>query len=849
MATVYLAHDLRHDREVAVKVLRPELAAVIGAERFLSEIKTTAHLQHPHILPLFDSGAADGFLFYVMPLVEGETLRDRINHEKQLPVNEAVRIAVEVAGALDYAHRHNVIHRDIKPENILLHDGSALVADFGIALAASKAGGSRMTETGMSLGTPTYMSPEQAMGEREITARSDVYALGCITYEMLSGDPPFTGSTAQAIVARVVTESPRPLIPQRHTIPPEVEAAVLTALEKLPADRFASAAAFAAALEGRSGAPTVSRTAASASARTRRNAGRLLAMTGLVAFGLGALLTGLWLESRQKPVPGLQASLLPPPDCRYGELALGPPQLSPDGTRLAFLADCPGEGALWLRQLATGRVQRLEGTTGGQFPFWSPDGASLGFFSGAELKRIDLGTGAVRNLASVVAGRGGSWSPQGTIVYAPDIFSPLMRVPATGGTPQPATVLSKSEEKLTHRNPLFLPDGEHFLFNEGLAASNGTGVTRLGRLGTTESRQVMDLASNLAYALGRLLYMKEGVLVSQRFDPGSGKLSGAPASLVPKVEVYQARLLGNYTIAGGTMVYREPVAAPSRIVWFDPAARREEVILPGGNYGPAVISPDRRRLLLSRSADGERTSDLWLFDLAGSTWSRVTAEKGEELVYGWFPDGKHFFYYDVSSNHPLRIVSWSDGTVVDTIARLTFVSPIATIAPDGSYGIGGRQVEGTGHDIMRLDLHGEHRVATPLVATPANEQSPQISPDGRLLAYVSDRSGRPELMATPLPGAKVEWQLSQEGANGVMAWAPSGRALYYLDYSGRLMVIDVSNRDQAEFGKPRLVAGAPPSIQGIQAASDGRLVVNVVDAGSDAPLTLVTGWQETNESQ
>ena len=213
MATVYLAEDVRHDRRVALKVLRPELAAVIGAERFLAEIKLTANLQHPHILPLFDSGEADGYLFYVMPFVEGETLRDRLNREKQLPVADAVRITIEVASALDYAHRHGVVHRDIKPENILLHDGSALVADFGIALAASKASGARMTETGMSLGTPHYMSPEQAMGEREITARSDVYALGAVLYEMLTGEPPFTGATAQAVVARVLTESPRPLMP------------------------------------------------------------------------------------------------------------------------------------------------------------------------------------------------------------------------------------------------------------------------------------------------------------------------------------------------------------------------------------------------------------------------------------------------------------------------------------------------------------------------------------------------------------------------------------------------------------------------------------------------------------
>jgi serine/threonine protein kinase len=254
MATVYLAQDIKHDRKVAIKVLRPELAAVIGADRFLAEITTTANLQHPHILPLFDSGTADNHVFYVMPFIEGETLRDRLDREKQLPVTDALRIASEIAAALDYAHRRGIIHRDIKPANILLHDGSALVADFGIALAASKVGDSRMTETGMSLGTPHYMSPEQAMGEREITARSDVYALGCVLYEMLLGEPPFTGPTVQSIVAKVMVEKPAPLTTRRARISAEVEDAVLTALEKLPADRFASASEFALALSAPSDA-------------------------------------------------------------------------------------------------------------------------------------------------------------------------------------------------------------------------------------------------------------------------------------------------------------------------------------------------------------------------------------------------------------------------------------------------------------------------------------------------------------------------------------------------------------------------------------------------------------------
>ncbi|MGH7676245.1 MAG: serine/threonine-protein kinase, partial [Gemmatimonadales bacterium] len=249
MATVYLAYDVRHDRKVALKVLRPELSAILGAGRFLAEIRTTANLQHPHILSLFDSGEADGLVYYVMPFVDGESLRDRLKREHQLPVDDAVRIAREVADALEYAHRHGVVHRDIKPENILLHGGHALVADFGIALAVSRSEGeTRMTETGMSLGTPHYMSPEQAMGEREITPKSDIYALGCVLYEMLTAEPPFVGATAQAIVARVMTEEPRSLTLQRHTIPTHVEAAVFTALEKLPADRYATASAFAEAL-------------------------------------------------------------------------------------------------------------------------------------------------------------------------------------------------------------------------------------------------------------------------------------------------------------------------------------------------------------------------------------------------------------------------------------------------------------------------------------------------------------------------------------------------------------------------------------------------------------------------
>ena len=248
MATVYLADDLKHERKVALKVLKPELAAVVGAERFLAEIKTTANLTHPHILPLHDSGEADSFLFYVMPYVEGETLRDRIDREKQLPVDEAVALASKVAGALQHAHEHGVIHRDIKPANILLQDGEPVVADFGIALAVGAAGGGRLTETGLSLGTPYYMSPEQATGDQAVGASTDTYALGSVLYEMLVGDPPFAGSTAQAVLGKIIAGKSVSAMEERPSVPPNVDAAVRCALEKLPADRFTSAQEFVRAL-------------------------------------------------------------------------------------------------------------------------------------------------------------------------------------------------------------------------------------------------------------------------------------------------------------------------------------------------------------------------------------------------------------------------------------------------------------------------------------------------------------------------------------------------------------------------------------------------------------------------
>ncbi|MES2124441.1 MAG: protein kinase, partial [Gemmatimonadota bacterium] len=486
MATVYLAADLKHHRKVAIKVLRPELAAVIGAERFLAEIRTTANLQHPHILALIDSGETDGILWYVMPFVEGETLRDRINHEKQLPIGDAIRIATEVAAALDYAHRHGVIHRDIKPENILLHDGSALVADFGIALAASSGAGTRMTETGMSLGTPHYMSPEQAMGEREITARSDVYALGCITYEMLVGEPPFNGPTAQAIMARVMTEDPRGLTAQRKTIPPGVEAAVFTALEKLPADRFASTAEFAAALANPN--TTTARTSLQPSVAVRRRG-------WLVTAGLAALtLFAGYLIGGRNGSGGARGNSR----AIQATLALGDSlvvraasnirlAIDPSGERIVFIGSERGqENALYLRELNQPTAQKLPDTDGAVSPFFSPDGQSVGFFvtsSGkTAMKVLDLGGGSARTLVpdSLPSFGGASWGDDGQIYFTQGDRG-LSRISSAGGATTHISRIDSVGGVLEQDFPDVLPGSRYavVMLWKGAASSNHIGVVDL----------------------------------------------------------------------------------------------------------------------------------------------------------------------------------------------------------------------------------------------------------------------------------------------------------------------------------------------------------------------------------
>jgi serine/threonine-protein kinase len=863
MATVYLAEDLKHKRKVAIKVLRPELAAVIGGERFLAEIQTTANLQHPHILPLFDSGESNGFLYYVMPYIDGETLRGKLDREKQLGVDEAVRIAADVADALDYAHRNGVIHRDIKPANILLQDGRPVVADFGIAVAVSAAGGGRMTETGLSLGTPHYMSPEQASADRDLSARSDVYSLGCVLYEMIAGQPPHTGPSAQSVLVRIMTEAPRALTEVRHTVPPHVAAVVAKAVEKLPADRFESAREFKDALSDASfshtsrpaaGAATSGGAAAAppaAGPAARSSPGALLPW----ALALGAVLLAVWGWGQPAPAEApLTMVRMALPDSQTQVQQANPAlDLAPDGRRFVYVGPGGGGGMLWYRELDQLDARPLRGTEGARTPVFAPDGQSVAFVTGSpgDLKVVGLdGDAPVTVLQDSAYTYGMTWSDDGWIYITDD--TKVLRIRAQGGSLSVAVDADTARAELWRGWPHAIPGGRYILFGVSRGAIDEAEVG-IKDMETGESAILTPGLFPRYAPTGHLVFTRsDGTLMAAGLDLNGLALTDEPAAVLGGISVNAGETFAEMDLSeAGTLIFRSGQAASQELVWVDREGNVDPVDseFVGGFQGIS-LAPDGDRVTAAVTVQSNQS--IYVKSLSGGPWRRVTFETGLTTRPAWVPGEDQVAYLSSrtqsgAAGQDIWITS-SDGSgdaeiEVDLDSRIQEV----TFSPDGRWVVFRTGPLGdAGRDIFAIDRTGAGDTLD-LAATDFDEHSPAISPDGRWLAYVSDESGRSEVFVRPFPEvARGKWQVSESGGTEPV-WGRTGSELFYRSQNGSLMAASYDGDPSfAVLDRRELFSalgfGADPVHAAYDVSPDDQRFLMARSRGASGDLILVQNW-------
>ena len=834
MATVYLAHDVRHGRDVAIKVLHPDLGAALGSERFLSEIRTTARLQHPHILPLLDSGEAGGLLYYVMPYVTGETLRERLTRERQLPLDDALRIAREVADALADAHAHGIVHRDIKPENILLHGGHAVVADFGIALAVQSAGGHRITQTGLSLGTPQYMSPEQAMGERTIDARSDIYSLGAVTYEMLVGDPPFSGSTVQAIVAKVLTERPTAPTALRDTIPPSVERAVLRALSKLPADRFATAEKFADALAvtdaGLAAAATGPRAGAAASDRARRSRATDVAVLAGVAFLAAAI---AWSLARRGTAPAASwSSYTQLTDASGIETS---PSLSPDAQYFAYSSDARGSFDIYVQRVG-GRTPQLvagDSTVDELWPAYSPDGKSIAYaVRGAGIYVVGATGESPRRLTGF--GSNPSWSPDGRrIVFGSEEVRSAYNVNAKGALwvvdvdgGEPRRVAPPDDGGLYQ--PAWSPSGTRIAFWSTAGGQRDIGTMRVDgsdRVRVTYDREV-DFAPTWSPD-GKSLYFasdRGGTMGLWRIgvDESTGRATGVPEPIASGVDA--AMDLPQPSRDGTALVFRSKLESvnPAAIAFDRTTGHLGAVTLlqhRTGTLVPTDVSPDGRWIALSSELD--RQQDIFIMRPDGTGLTRLTDDAARDWMPRFTPDGQSVVFYSNLRGKYDAYTMRLDGSGRTQLTDIAPGAVFSMFAPDGKRLLS--TLIPTGAVIGTAPWPVTRKTSRALVTTvPGGDIGPSYwSRTGRWLAgYVVDSAG--ETIGLGVIDT-LTWRgsrLNDDGYSYNSAWLPGDREMVYFTKKGTLTMQNVESRER------RPLAGTlpyPPDLNGsLTVSPDGK---------------------------
>jgi hypothetical protein len=877
MAIVYLADDLKHGRNVALKVLRPELAAVVGAERFLTEIKTTANLQHPNILPLHDSGEADGFVFYVMPYVDGDTLKDRLDREGQLPVSDAVAIARDIAEALQAAHEQGVIHRDIKPANVLISRGKPLVADFGIALAVSSAGAvERLTEGGLSLGTPHYMSPEQTTGERAVGPAADTWALGCVLYEMLVGEPPYAGGNTQAVLGKIIAGKPVSAKEERPSVPPNVDAAIRMALEKLPADRFTSVQDFARALGDehfRYGEFTTA-DADTGSLRWNRLSIGFAGLAALLAVTVLALASPLL----DRPAPDVvrfdvevapgEGSLLGGGWAMGGRPTNTGLAFSPDGGLLVYLGGLRNS-RLYLHRLDQDHAEPIAGTEGASIPFFSPDGAWIGFIVGRSLKRVSVVDGTTETIVpeapvrlTYFDPRGATWGDDETIVYGAG--GNLYRVASTGGEPELLVEGGPSLPGLPrgYGQPHMLPGSKALLFHVARSADPSTfEIVALDMATRTQTIVLTDAMDPRYVQTGHLLFMRLGKLMAVAFDPERLEARGQPVVMIE--DVMHSLLAPN--TAGETGAGQVAVSASGHIAYarggvFPERARGVVRITTTGDTIPLEmdgreyrffrVSPDGSRI--AAHAGSGRRMDIWVHDRARGMSQPLNTGGFRSSRPAWSPDGRWIAYSSDRDRGFFNVYR----VRVDGVGQPEPLAPSDRRQVMSSWSSQGviawLEQDSLGSlDIWVMPPAGD---AAPFFESYESEVYASFSPDGEWLAYVT----RDGVFVQPYPGPGPATLIADDGEEP--AWSHDGRQIFYIRYDENrrrpaLMAVDVTPGDEFLVGRPVLLIDnwthSVSPIRGYDVLQDGSILTVLEDDGSSrgepfgaTELHVVLNWTE-----
>jgi serine/threonine protein kinase/Tol biopolymer transport system component len=863
MGEVYRALDTRLDRTVAIKILPAQLSSdPIRKQRFEREAKTISSLNHPHICVLHDVGSQDGISYLVMECVEGETLAKRLE-KGPLPLEQVLKYGMQIADALDKAHRSGVVHRDLKPGNIMLTATGAKLLDFGLAkpvavladvatLTAGVTQTTPMTQEGAIVGTFQYMSPEQIEG-KDLDGRSDIFSLGAVLYEMLTGQRAFQGKSQLSVASAILEKDPPPISTVKPLTLPSLDHAIRRCLAKDPEERWQTARDLALEIKWLAESSSHTSPPSNAPARTLRTLWGGAVLWGAASLLLVAVsgLVILNLKPSPPPLPVSRFSITLPPGQQLAGLDGGPAvALSPDGTLIAYVARKGGAQLLYLRPLDSLDARPVAGTEDAVCPFFSPDGQWLGFFAGNKLKKVSTQGGPVQTLGDVPMGRGASWSDQGMIALAPTNNSSLRQMPDTGGTSQPVTRFDKGE--VGHRWPEFLPGGKALLF--AAAATNfnwNHGRVAVQSLATSERRDLVQEATNPRYSnSGHLIYVQGASLVAAPFDPQRTVVTGAGVPVVDGVLKSTTTGAAQYSISStGSLIYvpGNEDSAQSSLVWVSRNGTEEPVAAPPRAYIFPRISPDGGRVAVDIRG---QESQIWLYDLNRGTLTRLTFEGSLSLSATWTPDGKRLA---VQSNKegPLNIfLKPADGS--SGLERLTtseFLQFPMSWSPDGQLLAFGEIDPNSGYDIWVLRL-SDHK-AQPFLRTQYNESVPRFSPDGHWLAYVSDESGRWEVYVQPYPGPGGKWQISTEGGMEP-TWNPKGGELFYR-LGDKMMSVSVAIEPTFKAGKPRVLfekhyEPTPATGPNYDLSPDGQrfLMLKPSDQETAAPIQInvVLNWSE-----